>query len=121
MECFKQAIFTRRLTVFNETFAELGSKQRNYAAVWHGGISGRKDEDLASTFHSYMLNLRGMKRVVYWLDTCGAQNKNSTLFTMLLYLVNSKIVVTETVELKFLEKGHTFMSVDSKHKKSGRR
>ncbi|GFO34794.1 Cai-1 autoinducer sensor kinase/phosphatase cqss [Plakobranchus ocellatus] len=52
MECFKEATFTRRLTVFNETFAELGSGKRNYAAVWHGGISGRKDEDLASTFHS---------------------------------------------------------------------
>ena len=35
---------------------------------------------------------------------------------MLLHLVNSKIVATEEVELKYLKKGHTFMSVDSKHK-----
>ena len=116
MECFKKAIFTRRLTVFNETFAELGSGKRDIAALWHEGISGRQDEDLASTFHSYMLKMRDLKRVVFWLDNCGAQNKNWTLFTMLLHLVNSKIVATEEVELKYLEKGHTFMSADSKHK-----
>ncbi|GFO34226.1 Cai-1 autoinducer sensor kinase/phosphatase cqss [Plakobranchus ocellatus] len=103
IECFNETIFTRRLTVFNETFVELGSGKRNFAAVWHEGISGRQDEDLASTLHSYMLKMRDMKRVVFWLDDCGAQNKNCTLFTMLLHLINSKIVVTEKVELKFLE------------------
>ena len=50
------------------------------------------------------------------MDNCGAQNKNWTLFTMLLHLVNSKIVATEEVEQKYLKKGHTFMSADSKHK-----
>ena len=35
---------------------------------------------------------------------------------MLFHLVNSKIVAAEEVEMKYLEKGHTFMSADSKHK-----
>lgn len=116
MECFKEAIFTRRLTVFNETFAELGSGKRDYAVLWHEAISGRQDEDLASTFHEYLLKMRDMERVVIWLDNCGAQNKNWSLYTMLAYLVNSETVQMKNIELKYLEKGHTFMAADAKHK-----
>ena len=65
MKCFKEGIFMRRLTVFNERFAELGSEKRDFAALWHQVISGRQDEDLASTLHSYMLKMRDINRVVF--------------------------------------------------------
>ena len=80
MECFKEAIFTRRLTVFNETFAELGSGKRDIAALRHEGISGRQDEDLASTFHSYMLKMRDLKRVVFLVGQLrNAEQKLDTI------------------------------------------
>ena len=46
MEQFRTAIFTRRLSVFNETFAEVGKGKRNHAVVWHEATSGRRDEDI---------------------------------------------------------------------------
>ena len=81
MECFKEAIFTRRLTVLNETFAELGSGKRDIADLWYEGISGRQDEDLASTFHSYMLKMRDLKRVVFLVGQLrSAEQKLDTIY-----------------------------------------
>ncbi|KAK3803391.1 hypothetical protein RRG08_016937 [Elysia crispata] len=56
-----------------------------------------------------------MKKVVIWLDDCGEQNKNWCLFTKLTYLVNSEKAMHDTIELKYFEKGHTYMPADSKH------
>ncbi|GFR94559.1 CAI-1 autoinducer sensor kinase/phosphatase CqsS [Elysia marginata] len=62
MEQFKTAVFTRRLTVFNETFAEVGKGKRNHAVVWHEATSGRRDEDIASAFYEYLLGARSSPR-----------------------------------------------------------
>ena len=49
----KKAIFTRRIILFHETFAPLGGTKNNQnkpiGVIWHEGIAGRYDEDLAST------------------------------------------------------------------------
>ena len=68
MDDFKTAIFSRRLTVFNETFAELGTGKCDFAALWNEAIAGRQDEDLASTFHAYLIKVRDMDKVVFWLE-----------------------------------------------------
>ncbi|GFR81918.1 CAI-1 autoinducer sensor kinase/phosphatase CqsS [Elysia marginata] len=77
IDTFKAAIFfTKRLVVFNKTFAELGCGSRDFAAVWHKAIAGRQDEDIASTFYAFLHKVRDTKKIVFWLDNCGAQNKN---------------------------------------------
>ena len=88
MEQFKETIFTRNLNVFNETFAGLGSRKK-YATIWHEATAGRNDEDIASSYYSFIKANRDAETITIWADNCTAQNKNWTLYTMLTFLVNS--------------------------------
>lgn len=121
MEMFKTVLFTRRVCLFNETFANVGQKRgkhgskRNMAFVWHEGIMGRKDEDIASTFWQFINEHRDSRTLTFWLDNCAGQNKNWTLFTVLLTAVNVNNFEVQKITLKSFESGHTFMSADSAH------
>ena len=115
----KTAVFTKRLVAFHETFAPLGKFSKENApvgVVWHEGISGRNAEDVASTFAKIIQSpqFRDVKNFVFWCDNCSGQNKNWTLFTCCCYLLNAQDS-TETITIKYFEKGHTFMSADSFH------
>ena len=57
---------------------------------------------------------RNCKQFLFYADNCGAQNKNWTLFTGMVALVNEE-GGPESITVKYLEKGHTFMSADSFH------
>lgn len=55
---FKAVIFCPRVVVYDETFVPLGNFNNNnpvFAAIWHEAISGRKQEDIVSTFRSFFI------------------------------------------------------------------
>jgi len=114
----KTCVFTRRLVAFHETFAPIGklSKRPIVSVLWHEALSGRNAEDLASVFIKFMQYLRDVRHFIFYVDNCGAQNKNWTLFTALTAVVNFDSG-PDSVILRYLEKGHTFMSADSYHAK----
>lgn len=112
---FKEAIFTRRLTVFNETFAAVSKGSPTFAVLWHEGVSARNDEDISSAFYQFLMETRDAEEIVFWLDNCGAQNKNWTFYSMLVTLVNSDEIQANKIVLKYFQPGHTFMSADSCH------
>jgi len=129
MEMFKTDLFTRRIIAFNESFVPVGEKPiaKPTAVLWHEGLAGRKKEDIVSAFHSFFLAQRDAKFITLWLDNCSGQNKNWTLFSYFIYIVNSSEIAADEVIFKFFEPGHTFMSADSFHhqvelslKKSGK-
>lgn len=111
IEVFKIVMFCPRIILFNESFVPIGKKRntsaKTFAAIWHEAISGRKMSDIASCFRAFLLANRDLKRIFIWLDNCAAQNKNWTLFSYLLHLINSVDVNYDTVKLKYLEVGHT--------------
>ncbi|KAJ8678840.1 hypothetical protein QAD02_014627 [Eretmocerus hayati] len=119
METLKTALFTRRIVGFHESFVPLGESKTMskmpIAMVWHEAIAGRKCEDIASAFHNFFLFERDAAMIVLWLDNCSGQNKNWTLISSIVELINSSEVETEVIELIFFEAGHTFMSADSFH------
>ncbi|RUS71130.1 hypothetical protein EGW08_021109 [Elysia chlorotica] len=120
IEQFKRSIFTRRLCCFNETFAPVGKMRKNLkdiAVIWHEAIAGRKDEDIASAYAMFLKSQRDARAIILWLDNCGAQNKNWTLFTMLVTLINSPEMYADSIVLKYFEPGHSFMSADTAHSK----
>lgn len=85
--------------------------------VWHDGVGKRYDEDVASTYLVAVMNhLHDSDIIVIWVDNCSDQNKNWTLYTTLVTLVNLDIGPYE-ITLKYFEKGHTFMACDSFHHK----
>ena len=114
----KTACFTRRILAFHETFAPIGKYKAvipTISCIWHEGISGRKAEDIASTFIRALHEDRDYQQIVYFADNCSAQNKNWYLFYELVNLINSDRISAQTITIKFLEAGHTFMSADSIH------
>ena len=111
----KTAVFTRRIVLFNETFAPAGGHGSPLGYVWHEGIRGRNDEDIASTFVKFLASLGNTSTLVIWADNCTAQNKNWTLYSALLHYVNMDNPVKKII-LRYFEKGHTFMSADFFHK-----
>ncbi|XP_063357626.1 uncharacterized protein LOC134660802 [Cydia amplana] len=118
LDTFKKIIFCLRLATYNQTFAPLGkitSSIKPYAVLWHDAIAGRKQEDIMSAFFSFFLQYRDTKHVNIWLDNCSAQNKNWLLYSMLVHMVNSDYIGTESITLYYFEPGHTFMSCDQFH------
>lgn len=117
---FKIVMFCPRVIVFNESFVPIGDKKNNdslqtFAAIWHEAIAGRKMSDIISCFRAFLQANRDLKNLVIWLDNCAAQNKNWTLYSYLLHLVNSVEVSYVTITLKYLEVGHTHMAADEFH------
>ena len=77
MPQYKEAIFTRRLVTFNETFARLGSNSAPLAIIWHEAIGGRKDENVSSTWvtairHLAQGRIGGSREIILWADNCSA-------------------------------------------------
>jgi hypothetical protein len=117
MDTFKSVVFTKRIIAFNESFVPLGElkTQKPHAAIWHEGTAGRKKEDIVSTFHAFIMLHRDADELVLWLDNCAGQNKNWTLFTYFVHIINSPLVSLKNLTVKYFEPGHTFMSADSFH------
>lgn len=117
MEMFKEIIFTPRIIAFNESFVPLGKKIKSnpYAIIWHEAISGRAKDDIVSAYYAFFLANRDKKTIVIWLDNCSSQNKNWTVISFFLYIVNSSRVCVENLEVKYFEPGHTFKSADAFH------
>ena len=114
----KSTNFTKRVLVFHETFAPVGKYKAatpTLSYLWHEGIAGRGAEDISSAFIHALREDRDKSHIVYFTDNCSSQNKNWILFSQLASLINSDEVSAETITLKFLEAGHTFMSADSIH------
>lgn len=117
-DMFKSVMFTKRLTVYNETFVPVGKKpkQPTVACVWHDAIRGRNKEELISTLFKFLVTeCRDTKQIVLWMDNCSSQNKNWAFLTFLIFCVNSPFLSADTIHIKYFEPGHSFMSADSFH------
>ena len=107
----KDAIFTPRLTCFNETFALLMPSRREDRAarkrhqmstciIWQDGLAGRGCEEVAATFYFFLTTVcRDVEHVILWLDNCAGQNKSWTLMSTLLKAIHSTATRTRTVTL----------------------
>lgn len=117
LEMFKSAIFTNRLTVYNESFVPVGKKRNSkpFAALWHEAMFKRNKEELISTFYQFFISKRDVLKITLWLDNCTAQNKNWALFSFLIYIVNSDEICANEINMKYFVPGHTFMAADSFH------
>ena len=58
---------------------------------------------------------RDFKTVIYYMDNCTGQNKNYSHYTASIDKVNSAMIQADTIMLKYIQAGHTFMSAGSIH------
>ena len=114
----KSAVFTQRICAYNESFSPTCKRKgKSIAMLWHQGVAGRNDEDIASCFEKFILHEveRDTKYLVLRIDNCGPQNKNWTLYPALVAMVSNSCTSLETITLKYFEAGHTYTSADSFH------
>ncbi|KAL4702966.1 hypothetical protein ACJJTC_008744 [Scirpophaga incertulas] len=113
----KEFFFSRKLNLFNETFAGIGKGNKaSTTMLWHEGESGRKAFDVATAYILFLKKYcRDYKTVILYADNCNAQNKNKILYSALLRLINDCSTDTLIIKIEYLEPGHTYMSADSVH------
>ena len=113
----KEHVFVSRLVTFNETFVSKTLGKPDYCIIWQKAIAGRKAPDVASAFLQ-LIRQCNEDHIWLWADNCSGQNKNWYLFTDLAKCVNT--LGPETITIKYLEKGHTFMAADAIHGNIGK-
>lgn len=119
LDMFKKVIFCPRAVFFNESFVPLGGKKKNIcqpiASLLHEGISGRDAKDFVSAIYKFLLSKRDLQEITLWLDNCSAQNKNWTLYSFLVYIINTNEISANKIYLNYFEPGHSFIAADSFH------
>ena len=89
----KSAVFTQRIAAYNESFSPIGENcGESVGVIWHQGVAGRNDEDIVSAWKKYVRKHvhKHVKYMTVWMDNCGPQNKNWTIFPALVGIVNSE-------------------------------
>nr|CAI5865028.1 unnamed protein product [Callosobruchus analis] len=100
----KDSFFISRLVTFSETFASL-HKRNNKCYIWHEAIRRRNAQDIASTFYRVIKNSNSnVMTFTFWIDNCSAQNKNWTLYTLFVCLVNGDWG-SQNIIVKYFEPG----------------
>lgn len=56
-----------------------------------------------------------IESVVMYSDKCGGQNRNRNIMAAMLYVVNTTNTKLQTIELKYMESGHSYLEADSIH------
>ncbi|KAL4082222.1 hypothetical protein QTP88_030174, partial [Uroleucon formosanum] len=79
----KSYFFTSRLVVFNETFAQLKPNALCHCVLWHEAIAGRKAENITDSILALISNQSDVQDFIFWADNCTDQNKNWTLYMVL--------------------------------------
>ena len=113
----KDNYFTEKLTLFNQTFAELGKSNDALCLIsFDAEISKGANEFV--NFHLQVLKspkYSDKKSITFYVDNCYYQNKNYILFANLLLIINDPIIAFDQILFIYLEKGHTYMSADGIH------
>lgn len=112
----ESAIFYKsRLSAFNFTIYNIGNKEC-LCFLWNETISKRGANEISTCVAKYLQELddRGLREVMLFADGCGGQNKNTIVFSMLLYTIrNTKNL--RKISLCFFETNHGQSEGDSAH------
>lgn len=105
--------YKRQLWLYNSGI-HVGSDDSGHCNVWVEGEAGRGAQEVGSCLVRFIRdNLNDeVKNLVLWSDCCGGQNRNIKIVLMLKALLNSHPSL-ETITLKYLESGHTFLPNDT--------
>lgn len=106
--------YSRKLSSYNLTIYDQNTKHGE-CFFWEETEGKRGSDEIGTVLYKHLLSLpEEIKHVIYYSDTCGGQNRNRFVASILLHAVKT-IANLQTIELKFLEPGHTQMEADSMH------
>lgn len=105
--------YSRKFATYNNTFYDLATGD-GYCFLWHETEGERGADEIGTTILKLIHCLEGpVRRVVFYCDCCGGQNRNKYIASLLIFIINT--IDLDTVSIKFLESGHTQMEADSMH------
>ena len=108
--------YARKYSVDNFSIYE-SCTRRGFCYVWGEADAKRGAFEISTCLYKWLTsvdNLQLAKKVILYCDCCSGQNRNRVVVAMLRYaLINCNYI--ETVHLKFLLPGHTYMPVDCVH------
>lgn len=98
----KEAFFSRKLVLFNETFCDVSKNGEAVCVLWHEGDAGRKAKNITTTYIHYVFKFcRDFEEIILFADNCNAQNKNRLLLCALVRLVNDARIKAKTITIKW--------------------
>ena len=105
-----QIYYKRKLSLYNFTIYD-NSSANGHCYLWDETEVGTNE--IASILLSYLHNLpRSVRHFTSFSDTCAGQNRNKFVAAAMLHAVQ-QIDHLETIDLKYMESGHSYMEVDS--------
>lgn len=107
-----QIYYKRKLSVYN--FTVFDSDANDYCYLWNECNGKKGSSEIGTGLSYYMKNLpQNVTHMVTYCDTCGGQNRNQYISALMLYTVNKSQI--QTIDMKFMESGHTYLEADSMH------
>lgn len=105
--------YKSKYSTYNFTVYDIGNNE-GYCYVWHEQIAKRGPNEIASCLWKFLdlQKSKNIRKVVFYSDNCGGQNRNRFIFAM---LALASLTFELDITHRFLEKGHTQNEGDSMH------
>ncbi|CAH1973183.1 unnamed protein product [Acanthoscelides obtectus] len=109
-----QVYYKSHLNVYNFTIYDCSNKD-GICYVWNETHGSKGSSEIGTCLYKYLQSLpQTVEHVATFSDTCGGQNRNKFVSAAMLYSVN-KLTNLKTIDLKFMESGHSYLEADSMH------
>lgn len=104
--------YKRQLWLYNFGI-HAGSNNRTICNVWLEGEAGRGAQEVGSCLRTYCANnMRGIRSLILWSDSCGGQNRNIKVVLLLKTLLEEHESLEE-IRCRYLMSGHSFLPNDT--------
>nr|CAH7758215.1 unnamed protein product [Callosobruchus chinensis] len=109
-----QVYYKSHLNVYNFTIYDSSTKD-GISYIWDETHGSKGSSEVGTCLFKYLQSLPAtVEHIATFSDTCGGQNRNKFVSAAMLYSVN-KLPNLKTIDLKFMESGHSYLEADSMH------
>lgn len=113
-----QMYYSMKLCAFNLTVYEAAPPNKAYCFAWTEVNAQRGSSEIGTALFEWFKTIsKDVTEVNLYSDTCSGQNRNQYVAALFLYMVQNTHL--ERIQHNFLEKGHSYMEVDSMHSAIG--
>ena len=110
-----ELFYKRKLHVYNLTIYDCLSAGHCY--MWDETHGREANSEVFSCLLTYISQLPdNITQLITWSDTCAGQNQNKYLLAFMLFAVNSPNNPNlQTIDVKYMESGHSYLECNSMH------
>ncbi|KAI4455584.1 dna-directed rna polymerases i ii and iii subunit rpabc2 [Holotrichia oblita] len=106
--------YSLKLCAYNLTIYEAALPNKAFCYAWSEVNEQRGSSEIGSALYKWIETIpTNVKEISLFSDTCSGQNRNQYIAALFLYIV--QYTHLEVVHHNFMEKGHSYMEVDSMH------